>query len=78
MSVHSTAIVDPKASIADSAEIGPYSIVGADVVIGENTVIGPMLFSRDLHLLVVITRFFSFQLLVKIRLILNIKVKQRV
>ena len=37
MSVHATAIVDPAARIADSAEIGPYCIVGADVEIGPGT-----------------------------------------
>lgn len=37
MPVHPTAIVDPEARIAESAEIGPYSIVGAEVEIGENT-----------------------------------------
>ncbi|MCH9698384.1 MAG: acyl-ACP--UDP-N-acetylglucosamine O-acyltransferase [Gammaproteobacteria bacterium] len=35
------AVVDQHARIADSADIGPYSCIGADVVIGENTVIGP-------------------------------------
>jgi len=33
--IHPTAIVDPKASIADSVEIGPYCVVGADVELGE-------------------------------------------
>jgi UDP-N-acetylglucosamine acyltransferase len=37
MPVHPTAIVDPAARIAASAEIGPYCIVGADVRIGEHT-----------------------------------------
>lgn len=37
MPVHPTAIVDPSARIADSADIGPYSIVGAEVEIGERT-----------------------------------------
>ncbi len=37
MPIHPTAIVDPLARIADSAEIGPYSIVGADVEIGPRT-----------------------------------------
>jgi UDP-N-acetylglucosamine acyltransferase len=37
MSVHATAIVDPSARVADSAEIGPYCIVGADVEIGART-----------------------------------------
>jgi UDP-N-acetylglucosamine acyltransferase len=37
MPIHSTAIVDPSARVADSAEIGPYCIVGADVAIGART-----------------------------------------
>ncbi|HLH43392.1 MAG TPA: acyl-ACP--UDP-N-acetylglucosamine O-acyltransferase [Bryobacteraceae bacterium] len=37
MAIHSTAVVDPKANIAESAEIGPYCIVGADVCIGART-----------------------------------------
>lgn len=35
--IHPTAIVDPGAHIAESAEIGPYSIIGADVEIGART-----------------------------------------
>jgi UDP-N-acetylglucosamine acyltransferase len=37
MPIHPTAIVDAKARIADSANIGPYCIVGADVEIGART-----------------------------------------
>ncbi|MBZ5627102.1 MAG: acyl-ACP--UDP-N-acetylglucosamine O-acyltransferase [Acidobacteriia bacterium] len=37
MPIHPTAIVDPAARIAESAEIGPYSIVGAEVEIGPRT-----------------------------------------
>jgi len=37
MPIHPTAIVDPRARIAESAEIGPYAIVGADVEIGAHT-----------------------------------------
>jgi len=37
MPIHSTAIVDPSARIAESADIGPYSIVGPDVQIGART-----------------------------------------
>jgi len=37
MAIHSTAIVDPGACVAESAEIGPYSIIGADVKIGAHT-----------------------------------------
>jgi UDP-N-acetylglucosamine acyltransferase len=39
--IHASAIVDPKARIADGVEIGPYSIIGPNVEIGANTVIGP-------------------------------------
>jgi UDP-N-acetylglucosamine acyltransferase len=39
--IHQTAIVDANARIADDVEIGPYSIVGADVEIDSGTVIGP-------------------------------------
>src|SRR3954465_15015685 len=37
MSIHPTALVDPGARIAETAEIGPYCIVGADVEIGART-----------------------------------------
>jgi UDP-N-acetylglucosamine acyltransferase len=37
MGVHPSAIVDPAARVADSAEIGPYSIIGPDVEIGAGT-----------------------------------------
>ena len=37
MPIHPTAIVDSQARIAASADIGPYSIVGAEVEIGERT-----------------------------------------
>jgi UDP-N-acetylglucosamine acyltransferase len=39
MPIHPTAVVDPAARIAESAEIGPYSIVGADVEIGARTLV---------------------------------------
>ncbi len=37
MPIHPTAIVDAKARIAESADIGPYCVVGADVEIGPRT-----------------------------------------
>lgn len=37
MAIHPTAIVDPHARIAESAEIGPYCIVGAHVHVGART-----------------------------------------
>ena len=37
MPIHPTAIVDSRARIAESAEIGPYCVVGAEVEIGART-----------------------------------------
>lgn len=37
MAIHPTAIVDPSARIAGSADIGPYCVLGAEVEIGERT-----------------------------------------
>lgn len=39
--IHSTAIIDPTAKIADGVTIGAYSVIGADVEIGANTWIAP-------------------------------------
>jgi len=54
MPVHPTTLIDPKASIAESAEIGPYCIIGADVEIGARTRVmahvcmeGPMTIGED-------------------------------
>ena len=35
--IHKTAIVDPKAKISTNVNIGPYSIIGPNVEIGEDT-----------------------------------------
>lgn len=37
MAIHPTAIVDSSARISESAEIGPYCVIGADVEIGART-----------------------------------------
>ena len=37
--IHNTSIIDPKAKIASSVEIGPYCVIGPDVEIGEKTII---------------------------------------
>jgi UDP-N-acetylglucosamine acyltransferase len=37
MPIHPTAIVDPAARVANSADIGPFCIIGAGVEIGERT-----------------------------------------
>jgi UDP-N-acetylglucosamine acyltransferase len=41
MPIHPTAIVSPKAAIADDVTIEAYSIIGPDVTIGSGTVVGP-------------------------------------
>lgn len=37
--IHPTAIVDPKAELADGVSVGPFSIIEGDVVIGEGSTI---------------------------------------
>jgi UDP-N-acetylglucosamine acyltransferase len=39
--IHSTAIIDSSAKLADNVTIGAYSVIGANVSIGTGTVIGP-------------------------------------
>jgi UDP-N-acetylglucosamine acyltransferase len=39
--IHPSAIVDPKAQLDSTVQIGPYSIVGPHVAIGARTVVGP-------------------------------------
>jgi UDP-N-acetylglucosamine acyltransferase len=41
MPIHPTAIVSPKAKIADDATVEAFSIIGPDVAIGSGTVVGP-------------------------------------
>jgi len=37
MAIHPTAVVHPEARVAESAEIGPYCVIGANVEIGRGT-----------------------------------------
>ena len=37
MQIHPTAMVHPKASLADDVEIGPFCVVGEHVTIGKGT-----------------------------------------
>ena len=39
--IHPTAIVDPRAELDSTVEVGPYSIIGPNVRIGARTVVGP-------------------------------------
>jgi UDP-N-acetylglucosamine acyltransferase len=41
VSVHPTAIVDPRAKVHPEAEIGPFVVIGPDVTIGAGTTVGP-------------------------------------
>ncbi len=37
--IHPTAIIDPLATVADSANIGPYAVIGANTTIGERSTV---------------------------------------
>jgi UDP-N-acetylglucosamine acyltransferase len=39
--LHPTALIDPRAELAEGVEVGPFAVVGAGVRIGEGTIIGP-------------------------------------
>lgn len=39
--IHSTAIIDPSAELAEGTSVGPYTIIGAKVTIDAGTTIGP-------------------------------------
>lgn len=39
--IHETAIIDPKAKLADNVIVGPYTVIGPDVEIAEGSKIGP-------------------------------------
>jgi acyl-[acyl carrier protein]--UDP-N-acetylglucosamine O-acyltransferase len=37
--IHPTAIIDPRANLAENVRVGAFSIIGADVKIGSGTII---------------------------------------
>ena len=39
--IHATAIVDPKAELDSSVQVGPYTIIGPNVRMGAGTTVGP-------------------------------------
>ncbi len=60
MPIHATALIDPKAQVPASCKVGPYCIIGADVILGENcelisnvVIHGPTTIGKD-------NRFFPF------------------
>jgi UDP-N-acetylglucosamine acyltransferase len=59
-SIHPTAIVHPKAEIADDVEIGAYSIIDGRVRIGRGTVVGPHVVIKGLTEIGEDNRIFQF------------------
>ncbi len=52
--IHSTAVIDPRAELAPTVEVGPYAIIEGDVRVGHGCVIeghaclsGPLIMGRD-------------------------------
>ncbi len=41
MAIHPTAIIDPKAQLHPTVEVGPYVVIGGQVKLGEGTTVGP-------------------------------------
>lgn len=39
--IHSTAVIDSAASVHESCTIGPFAVIGADVVLGAGNTVGP-------------------------------------
>jgi UDP-N-acetylglucosamine acyltransferase len=39
--IHATAVVDPRAQLAEGVEVGPYAVIGPEVEIGVGCRIGP-------------------------------------
>ncbi|MES2129276.1 MAG: acyl-[acyl-carrier-protein]--UDP-N-acetylglucosamine O-acyltransferase, partial [Pseudomonadota bacterium] len=39
--IHPTALIDPKAELDSTVDVGAYSIIGPNVKIGARTVVGP-------------------------------------
>jgi len=58
--IHPSAIVDPKAQLADNVSIGPYAIIGPEVRIGAGTVIGPHCVVEGRTTIGCDNRFFQF------------------
>ena len=39
--IHPTAVIDPKAELHESVQVGPYAVIDANVRVGANSQIGP-------------------------------------
>ena len=58
--IHPTAIVDPRARLAENVEVGPYTVIGPDVEVGPDSRIGPHVVVKGPTLLGARTRIFQF------------------
>ncbi len=60
MAIHPTAIISPDAKLADTVEVGPYSIIGAGVEIGAGSRVGPHVVINGPTKIGVDNHFFQF------------------
>ena len=58
--IHTTAIVDPSARLAEDVEVGPFTVIGPDVEIGAGSRIGPHVVIKGPTVLGARTRIFQF------------------
>ena len=58
--IHPSAIIDPKAELDSSVQVGPFSIIGPHVLIGARTVIGPHVVIEGHTMIGADNRFFQF------------------
>ena len=58
--IHATAIIDPRAELDSTVDVGPYSIIGPNVRIGARTVIGPHVVVEGHTTIGEDNRFFQF------------------
>ena len=58
--IHPTAIVDPKAELAEGVRVGPYSVIEGEVTIGAGTEIGPHVVISGPTVIGENNRFFQF------------------
>ena len=58
--IHSTALVDPSASLEEGVSVGPFTVIGPDVEIGRGTVIGPHVVLRGPTRIGIENRIFQF------------------
>ena len=58
--IHSTAIIDPRATLHPSVSVGPYSIIGPDVLVGADTIIESYLVMKGPTKIVARNHIFQF------------------